>query len=138
MNPTKLTKSERRQERMLLDYLVANQGAAISVLNVGRANNATTYRGEFCDASSELFRLYRIAGVKDPLSRMLERFKELRIETCRQNEFNEQNIKYLYTNFIAARLRTPKFITLAKLAANKPTKTTCTQQAPDNRGKTNA
>ena len=124
MKSTELTKSERRQERMLLDYLAANQGAAISVLNVGRANNATTYRGEFCDASSDLFKLYRIAGIKDPLSKMLERFRELKIETCRQNEFNEQNIKYFYANFIAARLRTHKFISLPKLATKNspPTK----------------
>jgi hypothetical protein len=112
-----LTKSERRQERVLLDYLAQNQGAAISVLNVGRANNATTYRGEFCDASADLYKLYRVAGINDPIKRMLSKFLETNIKTCRQNEFNEQNIKYFHKNFLAPRIRAHKYIILHKLLA---------------------
>ena len=92
-------------EALLIDFLQRNQGAALNNLNVGRANNATTYRQEFCDASADLYKLYRINGIQKPLDRMLTKFLENKIETCRSNEFDKQKIAYFYENFIAYRLR---------------------------------
>jgi hypothetical protein len=102
-------------EALLIDFLQRNQGAALNNLNVGRANNATTYRQEFCDASADLYKLYRINGIQKPLDRMLTKFLENKIETCRSNEFDKQKIAYFYENFIAYRLRGHKFIILDQL-----------------------
>jgi hypothetical protein len=73
----------------------------ISVLNIGRANFATTYSSDFCEVIADLLFLYQRQQVIDPIARLADQLRKYGINSCRGLEMNHLRIKYLINNNIA-------------------------------------
>lgn len=67
----------------------------ISVFNVGRANFATTYSTSFCELVADLLLLYKSHSISDPIGRLSENFRRLKIESCRGAEMTRTRVTYL-------------------------------------------
>lgn len=102
-------------ERALLDECAAHSGSAISVLNSGHANFATTYRTAFLVAASDLFRLYSGHQIADPAQRMSEEFTNRNIYSCRGAEMTLPRVKYLLNTKIRPIVKTLEYEILNQL-----------------------
>lgn len=110
-----LSHRDQSREQVLLEFCKKNQGPAITGLNSRIAPGATTYRSEFCDAASDLFRLYANAGIKSPLVRMTLVFNELNIRSCRGSDMSPSVMSYFYEKHLAKRLKKKPFLLLHKI-----------------------
>lgn len=78
--------------------------SAISTLNVGRANFATTYSNSFCELVADLLLLYKNHSIPNPIARLSENFRHLKIDSCRGTEMTHTRVEYL-VNVNVAKLK---------------------------------
>lgn len=90
-----------RDERILLDECIKVGPTGISVLNRGHANFATTYSTYFCELVADLLLLYKNHGVKNPSSRLSDKFRNHKIKSCRGAEMNIDRVEYMLSNSVA-------------------------------------
>lgn len=76
----------------------------ISPRNVGRANFATTYSTSFCELVADLVLLYKCRSIPNPITRLSEQFRRLKVDSCRGAEMTYARVEYL-VNVNVARLR---------------------------------
>lgn len=115
----RLTKTFKNNEKALLDYCKKFSGSYINNINATYAPFATTYSNEFCDASSDLIRLYKRYQINDPINELAERFQENKIRTCRGHDMTISRVQYLYKNHLIKRLKSNDYTVLTKITKEK-------------------
>lgn len=104
------------QELILLEQCEKYSGRYINNLNHYQAPFATTYSTEFCDSCADLIIFYKNSGIKNPILRLTEKLKERKVKTCRDNEINIQNVKYLYNRYLKGKVTANKYSELNNLS----------------------
>ncbi len=102
-------------ERALFDECERIGPIGIDVLNVGRANFATTYSTAFCEVVADLLFLYESQSVPDPIVRLCEGFCARNIRSCRGVEMTYDRVAYLINSHIAKLPKTPSYRVLDRL-----------------------
>jgi len=100
-----LSKEQLDYEKQLLSTLKHHQGPGLKADNYGKANNATTYRNEFCIAACELIRLYESASIFDHIGRMSSKFQDFDIKTCRGYLMTRKKAEYFYYTHLVERIK---------------------------------
>lgn len=103
------------QELILLEQCEKYRGRYINNLNRSQAPFATTYSKEFCDSCADLVILYKNNKIRDPILRLSEKLTERNIRTCRDNQMNIQNVKYLYKRYLNIKVKENKYSELNNL-----------------------
>lgn len=85
----------KQEEKILLNECKRIGPTGINVLNIGRANCATTYSTNFCELVADLLILYRNYSVADPIAKLSENFRLMNIVTCRGADMTYERVKYL-------------------------------------------
>lgn len=101
-----LNKKMRQKERALISALKSTSPSAINNLNYAKgARFAIIYSDEFSELASELVRIYRNGGVKDPLLRLSAALQENGITSCRGAEMSYERVKYFFDKYLDRKLR---------------------------------
>jgi|TARA_R110001583_G_scaffold112844_1_gene262937 hypothetical protein len=115
----RLTQTFKNNEKALLDYCKKFSGSYINNLNKSSAPFATTYSTEFCDAASDLIRLYKRYQISKPINRLTTNFQENKIYTCRDHDMTISRAQYLYKNHLFSRLKNNDYIVLTEIKKEK-------------------
>jgi hypothetical protein len=108
-----------RDEYALLNECARIGPTGISVLNRGRANFATTYSTSFCTLVADLLLLYRKHGITDPTYRLSEKFRGLKITSCRGAEMSYERVEYMLNHSVSKVEKTNTYRVLNSLTKSK-------------------
>ena len=84
-----------RDEQALLKECSHIGPTGINNLNIGRANFATTYSTDFCELVADLLLLYKKHSIVNPIARLSEQFRRLKIDSCRGADMTYERVEYL-------------------------------------------
>ena len=99
----------------------------IGVLNRGRANFATTYSTEFCELVADLLLLYKANGIGNSTLRLSEKFRDMKLCSCRGAEMSCQRVEYMLNSCVSKLEKVSTYRVLDRLT--KSERPICGRQA---------
>ncbi len=108
-----------RDENTLLKECVRIGPVGISRFNLGRANFATTYSTDFCELVADLLLLYKKHNINNPTYRLSEKFRGLKITSCRGAEMSYERVEYMLTNNVSKLEKSNTYRVLNRLIKSK-------------------
>ncbi len=108
-----------RDESALLNECVRIGPTGISVLNRGRANFATTYSTSFCELVADLLLLYKKHGINNATYRLSDKFRGLKISSCRGAEMSCERVQYMLNHGVSKLEKSNTFRVLNSLTKSK-------------------
>lgn len=95
-NPNLASVALTRDGHALLNECLRIGPTGISPLNIGRANFAAiTYSTNFCELVADLLFLYKKHSIANPIARLSEHFRRLKIDSCRGADMTYVRVEYL-------------------------------------------
>lgn len=110
-----------RDESAFLNECARIGPTGISVWNLGRANFATTYSTSFCELVADLLLLYKKHGISNPTYRLSEKFRSLKITSCRGAEMSYERVEYMLTHSVSKLDKSNTYRALNRLTKSKCT-----------------
>jgi hypothetical protein len=108
-----------RDEHALLNECARIGPTGINSLNFGRANFATTYSTDFCLLVADLLLLYKNHRINNPIYRLSEKFRDLKIRSCRGSDMSYERVEYMLTNSVSKLEKTSTYRVLHLLTKSK-------------------
>lgn len=108
-----------RDESALLNECVRIGPTGINALNRGRANFATTYSTSFCELVADLLLLYKKHGIENPIYRLSEKFRHLKINSCRGAEMSYERVEYMLNTSVSKLEKSNTYRVLNRLTKSK-------------------
>lgn len=108
-----------RDENALLNECARIGPTGINMLNRGRANFATTYSTSFCEVVADLLLLYKKHGIKNRTYRLSEKFRGLKISSCRGAEMSYERVEYMLNHSMSKLEKSTTYRVLNGLTKSK-------------------